>query len=50
MSPTNHLDIPSLEWLEQYLLNFEGSVVVVSHDRFFIDRLAQSIYNWIAAN
>ncbi len=42
--PTNHLDIPSLEWLEQYLLNFEGSVVVVSHDRFFIDRLAQSIY------
>ena len=42
--PTNHLDLPSLEWLEQYLLNFPGSMVVVSHDRFFIDRLAQEIY------
>ena len=42
--PTNHLDLPSLEWLEQYLLNFEGSMVVVSHDRFFIDRLAEEIY------
>lgn len=42
--PTNHLDIPSLEWLEQYLLQFQGSVVLVSHDRFFIDRLAQEIY------
>jgi len=42
--PTNHLDLPSLEWLEQYLLNFAGSMVVVSHDRYFIDRLAQEIY------
>lgn len=42
--PTNHLDIPSLEWLENYLLKFEGSVVIVSHDRFFIDRLAEAIY------
>jgi len=42
--PTNHLDLPSLEWLEQYLLNFDGSIVFVSHDRFFIDRLAQEIY------
>jgi ATP-binding cassette subfamily F protein 3 len=42
--PTNHLDLPSLEWLEQYLLSFAGSMVVVSHDRFFIDRLAQEIY------
>ncbi len=42
--PTNHLDLPSLEWLEQYLLNFAGSMVLVSHDRFFIDRLAQEIY------
>jgi ATP-binding cassette, subfamily F, member 3 len=41
--PTNHLDIPSLEWLEQYLLEFEGSVVIVSHDRFFIDRVSQEI-------
>jgi len=42
--PTNHLDIPSMEWLEQYLLSFKGSVVIVSHDRFFIDRLAHEIY------
>ena len=41
--PTNHLDIQSLEWLEQYLLKFPGSVVFVSHDRFFIDRLADEI-------
>ena len=41
--PTNHLDLPSLEWLEQYLLGFRGSIVMVSHDRFFIDRLAQDI-------
>ncbi|MGD2089014.1 MAG: ATP-binding cassette domain-containing protein [Candidatus Aminicenantes bacterium] len=41
--PTNHLDLPSLEWLEQYLLDFPGSIVVVSHDRFFIDRIAQEI-------
>ncbi len=42
--PTNHLDIPSMEWLEQYLVQFKGSVVIVSHDRFFIDRIAHEIY------
>ncbi|MDZ7315628.1 MAG: ABC-F family ATP-binding cassette domain-containing protein [candidate division KSB1 bacterium] len=42
--PTNHLDIASLEWLEEYLSDFRGSVVVISHDRFFIDRIAQKIY------
>ncbi len=42
--PTNHLDLPALEWLELYLLQFSGSVVVVSHDRFFIDRLVRGIY------
>jgi len=42
--PTNHLDLPSLEWLEQYLLTFRGSLVIVSHDRFFIDRLVTDIY------
>lgn len=41
--PTNHLDLPSLEWLENYLRNFKGSMVLVSHDRFFIDRLAGEI-------
>jgi ATP-binding cassette subfamily F protein 3 len=42
--PTNHLDIPSMEWLEQYLLGYKGSIVIASHDRFFIDRLAHEIY------
>jgi ATP-binding cassette subfamily F protein 3 len=41
--PTNHLDIESLEWLESYLLDFHGSMILVSHDRFFIDRLGQEI-------
>lgn len=41
--PTNHLDIESLEWLEQYLTSFAGSLVIVSHDRYFIDRLAHEI-------
>jgi ATP-binding cassette subfamily F protein 3 len=42
--PTNHLDIPSMEWLEHYLLSYKGSIVIVSHDRFFIDRLAHEIF------
>ena len=41
--PTNHLDIESLEWLESYLLDFKGSMILVSHDRFFIDRLGEEI-------
>ncbi|GAB4364840.1 MAG: ABC-F family ATP-binding cassette domain-containing protein [Calditrichia bacterium] len=41
--PTNHLDLTSLEWLENYLKDFRGSIVFVSHDRFFIDRIAQEI-------
>ncbi len=41
--PTNHLDLPSLEWLEQYLPTYPGAIVAVSHDRFFIDRLAREI-------
>ena len=41
--PTNHLDIESLEWLEQYLKGFSGSIIFVSHDRYFIDRLAKDI-------
>ncbi len=41
--PTNHLDLSSLEWLEDYLTSFPGSIIIVSHDRFFIDRIAQEI-------
>jgi len=37
--PTNHLDLPSIKWLETYLQAFEGSIVIVSHDRYFLDRV-----------
>jgi ATP-binding cassette subfamily F protein 3 len=37
--PTNHLDLPSIEWVENYLRNYEGAVIVVSHDRTFIDNV-----------
>ena len=37
--PTNHLDLPSIEWVEEYLVNYEGAVIVVSHDREFLDNV-----------
>ncbi len=36
--PTNHLDLPSLQWLEQYLLNFPNAFIIVSHDRYFLEK------------
>ena len=47
--PTNHLDIPSREALEEAVLNFEGTVIAVSHDRYFTDRLATRIIEIIPA-
>ncbi|MBO4980702.1 MAG: ABC-F family ATP-binding cassette domain-containing protein, partial [Lachnospiraceae bacterium] len=41
--PTNHLDMNSITWLENYLLNYKGAVLIVSHDRFFLDRIATKI-------
>lgn len=41
--PTNHLDMQSISWLETYLKNYKGTVLIVSHDRFFLDRLAGKI-------
>lgn len=41
--PTNHLDLPSIEWLEKYLQNYNGAVIIVSHDRYFLDRMVNKI-------
>lgn len=42
--PTNHLDVETVEWLERYLKNYPKAVVMVSHDRFFLDRTAEIVY------
>ncbi len=42
--PTNHLDIQAVEWLETYLKEWEGAVLIVSHDRYFMDQVATSIW------
>ena len=41
--PTNHLDLPSIEWLEKYLLHYAGAVVIVSHDKYFLNRMVTKI-------
>lgn len=41
--PTNHLDMNSIAWLETYLLNYKGAVLIVSHDRYFLDRIAGKV-------
>ncbi len=41
--PTNHLDMSSIRWLETYLLNYRGAVIIVSHDRYFLDRIANKV-------
>lgn len=42
--PTNHLDIPTLTWLEGYLSNYDGAIVIVSHDRYFLDKIINTVY------
>ena len=41
--PTNHLDLPSIEWLEKYLIHYPGAVVIVSHDKYFLNRMVTKI-------
>ena len=41
--PTNHLDIESIRWLETFLMNYKGAVLIVSHDRFFLDRVVSKV-------
>ncbi|WP_239255722.1 ABC transporter ATP-binding protein [Listeria ilorinensis] len=42
--PTNHLDIETLRWLETYLQNYNGALLIVSHDRYFLDKVANQVY------
>ena len=42
--PTNHLDIETLTWLEQYLQGYPGAILIVSHDRYFLDKLVTQVY------
>jgi ATP-binding cassette subfamily F protein 3 len=41
--PTNHLDLESIKWLETFLLNYDGAVIIVSHDRYFLDRIVTKV-------
>ncbi|MBB6178003.1 ATP-binding cassette subfamily F protein 3 [Anoxybacillus tengchongensis] len=42
--PTNHLDMETLQWLEQYLKNYTGAILIVSHDRYFLDQIVTQVY------
>jgi ATP-binding cassette subfamily F protein 3 len=41
--PTNHLDLPSIEWIERYLNGYPGTIIIVSHDRYFLDRMITKV-------
>ncbi|WP_162011468.1 ABC transporter ATP-binding protein [Streptococcus sp. S784/96/1] len=43
--PTNHLDIDTIAWLENYLVNYQGALIIVSHDRYFLDKVATITYD-----
>lgn len=43
--PTNHLDIDTISWLENYLVNYQGALIIVSHDRYFLDKVATITYD-----
>jgi len=48
--PTNHLDIEATEWLENYLINYQGAILLVSHDRYFLDKIVQKIWELEGGN
>lgn len=48
--PTSHLDIETVEWLEDYLRGIQGAVIIVSHDRYFLDRVVSGVYELEAGN
>ncbi|MFI3545575.1 ABC-F family ATP-binding cassette domain-containing protein [Mammaliicoccus sciuri] len=43
--PTNHLDMETTEWLENYLTHFKGAIVIISHDRYFLDKIVNQVYD-----
>lgn len=43
--PTNHLDMDTTEWLENYLAHFKGAIVIISHDRYFLDKIVNQVYD-----
>ncbi|WP_064201104.1 ribosomal protection-like ABC-F family protein [Brevibacillus brevis] len=43
--PTNHLDVESMEWLEEFLKNYQGTILIISHDRYFLDAVVTSVYH-----
>ncbi|MFS0555492.1 ribosomal protection-like ABC-F family protein [Brevibacillus sp. 179-C9.3 HS] len=43
--PTNHLDVESMEWLEEFLRNYAGTILIISHDRYFLDAVVTSVYH-----
>ena len=42
--PTNYLDLSAIEWLEEFLANYQGAVLLISHDRYFLDHVVNGIY------
>ena len=44
--PTNHLDLPAIEWLEEFLINFDNTVIVVSHDRYFLNKVCTHSFKY----
>lgn len=43
MKPTNHLDLNSIAWLEGFLSNYKGAVIIISHDRYFLDKIVTKV-------
>lgn len=43
--PTNHLDLETTKWLEDYLRYFKGAIVIISHDRYFLDKIVTQVYD-----
>ena len=48
--PTNHLDMESIRWLETFLSNYRGAVLIVSHDRYFLDKVVDKVIEIEARN